>query len=109
MMKNRSNFDITAAVLRSAQNGQLKTRIMYESRTSMKQLNEYLEMLIETEMIEQRRSAKRLYYHTTEKGSLFLNSYEQILHIILRERTKNGPKQEESIPVVSVKDNLARN
>lgn len=108
MMKNRSNWDITAAILKATQNGQLKTRIMYESRTSMEQLNGYLEMLIETEMIGQRRSEKRLYYYTTEKGMLFLTSYEQIWHIILRERTNKCSRQN-TVPIIGVNDSPIRN
>jgi predicted transcriptional regulator len=106
MMKNRSNFDITAAILKAAQNGQRKTRIMYESRTSMEQLNGYLEMLIETEMIEHR--PKERLYCTTKKGMLFLNSYEQIWHILLRKRNKEGLTQE-PVTITSMNEGPIRN
>ncbi|AIF82251.1 putative transcriptional regulator [Candidatus Nitrososphaera evergladensis SR1] len=100
MRKYRSNVDIAAAILKAAQNGQLKTRIKYESRTSMEQLNGYLEMLIETEMIEHR--PKERLYCTTKKGMLFLNSYEQIWHILLRARDKKG--HETAISIIKRSD-----
>ncbi len=110
-MKFRSRADIAAEMLEVAKNGEKKTRIMYGSHTSVKQLNTYLDLLIENEMLEY-LPEKRI-YRTTEKGILFLDSYQKAWGILFRARNKKHLLQHQqdekgaaAAPVVS-SDNSA--
>jgi predicted transcriptional regulator len=92
-MKYRSRADIAATILEIAQGGVLKTRIMYSAFLSYPQLKEYLEFLKENGLLGYIPEKK--VYRTTEKGSRFLNSYQELHHMlypkdskVLKERSK---------------------
>ncbi|HEX6560415.1 MAG TPA: winged helix-turn-helix domain-containing protein [Nitrososphaera sp.] len=96
-MKFRSRVDICADILAAAKDGAIKTRIMYSSRTAMRQLNEYLDLLIENELLVY-ASAERV-YSTSEKGIRFLESYEEAWRTLIP-KSKKLPRQE-PVQVVS--------
>ncbi len=75
-MKYRSRTDIVAEILRIAQNGAIKTRIMYNALLSFPQLKEYLELLIDTGLLKYSEGERK--YHTTEKGRYFLTMYNDV-------------------------------
>jgi len=75
-LKYRGRADITSEILKSAQDGNLKTKIMYEASLSFTQLNEYLALLEKNGMIEYVKKSK--HYQTTKKGLEFLKGYSQI-------------------------------
>ena len=85
-MKYRGRADITSEILKSAQDGNLKTKIMYEASLSFTQLNEYLALLENNGLIEYAKKSRR--YHTTEKGLEFLKSYAQIDSMFDSKKTK---------------------
>lgn len=80
-MKFRSRADICAEILEAAEQGAVKTRIMYSSRTSVKQLNPYLDLLIENELLEHIPNDK--IYRTTERGARFIQNYRQAWRILI--------------------------
>ncbi|AIF83335.1 putative transcriptional regulator [Candidatus Nitrososphaera evergladensis SR1] len=102
-MKFRSRVDIAAEILDAAKDGQLKTRIMYESHTSVKQLNPYLDLLIESELLEYLPEER--IYRTTEKGNRFLDGYQKAWHILFYAKSKKASKQEEAVSIVSSRNN----
>jgi predicted transcriptional regulator len=79
-MKYRSRMDIAALILEIAQDGSLKTRIMYSAFLSFPQLNEYLDMLVDSGLLEYFQDDKE--YMTTEKGKDFIEKYKETAAMI---------------------------
>ena len=76
----RSSFEIIAEILNTAKNGAKKTRIMYSCGLSYRFVEKYLELLLDTGLLQTGNS-----YHTTDKGMGFLNNY-QTLELLLNTR-----------------------
>ena len=76
MLKYRGRADIISEILKSAQDGNLKTKIMYEASLSFTQINEYLALLEKNGMLEYTKKSK--HYQTTKKGLEFLKGYSEI-------------------------------
>jgi len=72
--RRRDSGEITYAILRAAQGGQRKTRIMYQSSLNLKQLNLYLEDLVMNELLGYQPAGR--YYQTTERGRAFTRMFE---------------------------------
>ena len=69
-MKNRSRTEIITAILRSADGGNSKTRVMYEAYLSYDQLKVYLSFLKKNGMIKFDDKA----IVTTRKGKSYLDA-----------------------------------
>jgi len=69
----RSSFEIIAEILKTAKNGAKKTRIMYACGLSYNFVQKYLELLLETGLLEIETS-----YYTTDKGMGFLRNYQKL-------------------------------
>lgn len=83
---HRSRIDIIATILRVAQDGTRKTHIMYRCNLSFRQLNTYLEFLIERKLIksaqiDREKNDSRL-YQTTARGKAFIQAYNSIRVLI---------------------------
>ena len=76
--KRRDRSGIMAEILEIAREGVLKTHIMYRANLSFAQLNEYLSLLSDLNLLEAANTSKRTIYKTTEKGSRYLQSYIEI-------------------------------
>ena len=76
--KRRDRSGIMAEILEIAREGVLKTHIMYKANLSFAQLNEYLSLLSDLNLLEAANTSKRTIYKTTEKGSRYLQSYIEI-------------------------------
>jgi predicted transcriptional regulator len=91
-MKNRSRNEIIAAILEviNRERGpSTRTKIMYGAFLSYNQLNEYLSFLIEIDLIvplksktNSSSSSSSLLFKITERGTHFLNVYNQISEMI---------------------------
>ena len=68
-------MEIDYTILRAALEGQRKTRIMYQSRLNLKQLNQRLGVLIECELVSFLPVEHR--YVITERGRAFTKAYER--------------------------------
>ena len=80
-MGNRSRTEIVDSILNAAKGeGETKTKIMYTSFLSYNQLNEYLALLIENNLIEYLDGTKT--YKTTEKGLQFLKMNNEIKKLL---------------------------
>ena len=75
-MGNRSRTEIVGNILDAANGGATKTKIMYIAFLSYGQLNEYLSVLIENNLIEYLDGTKT--FKTTEKGLNFLKMHNEI-------------------------------
>ena len=84
-MGNRSRTEIVAMILDAANGGETKTKIMYFAFLSYNQLNEYLSILIENNLIEYLDGTKT--FKTTEKGLNLLkmhNEMGELLHTTVK-------------------------
>ena len=80
-MGNRSRTEIVAMILDAAnKGGETKTRIMYFAFLSYNQLNEYLSILIENNLIEYLDGARR--FKTTTKGLFFLKMHNELAELL---------------------------
>jgi predicted transcriptional regulator len=79
-MGNRSRTEIAAMILDAANGGETKTKIMYFAFLSYNQLNEYLSILIENNLIEYLDGANK--FKTTEKGLFFLKMHNEMEELL---------------------------
>lgn len=70
----RSRIDITADILRLANRGTKKTRILYGCNLSYNQLQAYLKLLLRMELLVSREDL----FETTAKGLEFLDAYNAL-------------------------------
>ena len=75
-MGNRSRTEIVSSILDAANGGTTKTKIMYIAFLSYNQLNEYLSILIENNLIEYLDGTKT--FKTTEKGLNLLKMHNEM-------------------------------
>jgi predicted transcriptional regulator len=73
MVKYRRRFEIIADILKAAENGAKKTRIMYVANLSHMLLEKYLTETINVGFIRFNNDG----YEVTDKGQLFLERYAQ--------------------------------
>ena len=85
-MGNRSRTEIVGNILEAANGGVSKTKIMYTAFLSYGQLNEYLSILIENNLIEYLDGTQT--FRTTEKGLNFLKMHNEISELF----TTTSPK-----------------
>ncbi len=72
--KRRESNEIMYDILRAALSGQKKTRVMYESKLNLKQLNLYLTELASHDLITYIPDGK--YYVATERGRSYARAFE---------------------------------
>lgn len=72
--RRRDSDEIAYAILKAAQGGQKKTRIMYQSSLNLKQLNQYIEELVLNELLAYQREGR--FYETTERGRAYARMFE---------------------------------
>jgi predicted transcriptional regulator len=73
MTKYRRRFEIIADIIKSAENGTKKTKIMYFANLSYMLLKRYLEETVKVGFIKETDDG----YESTEKGKIFLEKYIQ--------------------------------
>ena len=89
--KRRDRLYIIAEILEIAKDGTLKTQIMYRANLSFSQLNEYLNLLVNLNLLESKQINGRVIYRTTDKGFKYLDNYKEILQLL--KNTKNSVKK----------------
>ncbi len=80
--KRRDRLYIIAEILDIANDGSLKTQIMYKANLSFAQLSEYLSFLVRMNLLEVNKEEKRRVYRTTAKGEKYLHSYAEISSLL---------------------------
>jgi predicted transcriptional regulator len=88
-MGNRSRTEIVSSILDAANGeGETKTKIMYIAFLSYNQLNEYLSILIENNLIEYLDGTQT--FKTTEKGLNFLKMHNEIGELLQQTTMDNN-------------------
>jgi predicted transcriptional regulator len=80
-----------AAMLRTANKGASKTRIMYGAHLSYAQMQGYLEFLMERGFLSHDEENRT--YELTEKGLRFLHAYDKLEGLIVN-KTEEGDGEE---------------
>ena len=79
-----------ATLVRFAQTPESKTHLMYKSNLSFRQVDRYLDLLIERGLLEvvygESHSKPRKFFATTNKGHSFLKAYSDLKTIFAKER-----------------------
>ena len=86
-MKYRSRTEIVGNILDAAYEGTTKTKIMYKAFLSYNQLNEYLSVLMNNNLIEYIEGTRT--FKTTEKGLIFLKMNNEIGELLQTTTIKN--------------------
>ena len=85
-MKHRSRTEIVCNILDAANGGGItKTKIMYTGFLSYAQLNEYLTILVDNNLIEYLDGTQT--FKTTEKGLNYLKTHNQIEELLQQSST----------------------
>jgi len=91
--KRRDKLSIIAEVLEIAKGGTLKTQIMYKANLSFAQLNDYLQFMLKTRLLNKLRTNGKDVYSATEKGVDFLQRHFELAELLKEtENGKNGVK-----------------
>lgn len=80
--KRRDRLYIIAEILKIAEDGSLKTQIMYKANLSFAQLNEYLSFLLRMKLLEIQKEERKKIYVTTAKGEEYLDKYGEISSLL---------------------------
>jgi len=91
--KRRDRLFIIAEILDIARDGALKTQIMYRANLSFSQLNTYIKLLLELQLLEITEENRKTNYKTTKKGFEYMQSYKEVIEILNNNSTNNnGPR-----------------
>lgn len=95
--KRRDKLGIIAEILEIAKDGTLKTQIMYKANLSFAQLNEYLDYMLKTRLLDKLDINKKEVYVATDKGVDFLQKHAELAKMLAgehenAEKYKNGVK-----------------
>ncbi len=87
-MKYRGSTEIIDTMLRSIKSGATKTHIMYKAYMSYSQLQGYLKLLQERDLISYEAGSQM--FHITEKGLRFMNAFEKISELVPNAGERNS-------------------
>ncbi len=91
--KRRDKLVIMAEIMSISKNGALKTQIMYKANLSFAQLNDYLNLLAQTNLLEKFPYQGKEIYKATQKGLDFLERQQEIMELLCVEKAgRNGVK-----------------
>jgi predicted transcriptional regulator len=89
--KRRDRLFIIAEILDIAKDGALKTQIMYKANLSFAQLNSYIKLLLETQLIEINNKDGKNIYRTTRKGVEYMDSYKEVIETLSNHNNGSSP------------------
>ena len=88
--RRRDRLYIMAEILQVTLEGALKTQVMYKANLSFAQLNQYLSLLLDLNLLELKKSSEKAVYKTTTKGMHFLESCKQIQDLLKKTNETNS-------------------
>ena len=81
-MKNRSRYEVIAAILKAVARGETRTKIMYMAMLGNAQCKSYLDSLIKSDIVQQVKNGDKIVYEVTPKGVRFLSYYNQMKELL---------------------------
>jgi predicted transcriptional regulator len=97
--RGRDRLHIIAEILEISKDGSLKTQIMYRANLSFTQLNEYLKLLLDLDLLKVTENGK-VVYRATQKGMVYLKNYYKIRQLL--SNTEHEPKKDK-FPLIHMK------
>jgi predicted transcriptional regulator len=97
-MGYRSRTEIVGQILKVANGGATKTKIMYEAFLNFAQMKDYLKVLTEDDLLSYDGQTHR--FKTTKRGLQFLDKYNQIEAMIKEKEQPTSPSQQQISPIV---------
>ena len=76
--KRRDKLGIISEILEIAKGGTLKTQIMYKANLSFAQLNEYIDYMLKTDLLEKLDVNRKEVYVATDKGIDFVQKHAEL-------------------------------
>ena len=88
---NRGYIEIIYSILDASKDGALRTHIMFKCNLNSRQLQQYLQYLIEKGLLKRDRAppSSKLEYFTTELGRKYMRAYEELFEIVGRRHPTN--------------------
>ncbi len=90
--KRRDQLVIMAEIVSIAKKGTSKTHIMFRANLSFTQLNQYISLLSETQLLERIPFNGKEIYKSTRKGLEFMEKQGQVIDFLNADRRKLGVK-----------------
>lgn len=81
-MKNRSRYEVIAAILKSADKEETRTKIMYKAMLSNDQCKKYLESHMRSGLVNEVISDGKMLDKITSKGVSFLSYYDRMKELL---------------------------
>lgn len=81
-MKNRSRYEVIAAILKSVGKEETRTKIMYKAMLSNDQCKLYLDSLMRSGLVTEIDGDGKSLYKITTKGTRFLSYYDQMKELL---------------------------
>lgn len=81
-MKNRSRYEVIAAILKSVAKEETRTKIMYKAMLSNDQCKVYLDSLMRSGLVTEVDGNGKMLYKITPKGTRFLSYYDQMKELL---------------------------
>ena len=78
----RDHVLIVSDILSCAVRGVKKTELMYKAGLSSAQLNKYMHILVESELLETSDQERGLIFRTTVKGKDFLQAFGRLVRLL---------------------------
>ncbi len=94
--RRRDKLGIISEILDIAKGGTLKTQIMYKANLSFAQLNEYVDYMLKTRLLEKLDVNGKEVYVATDKGLDFIQKHAE-LTIMLDEEHENTDKHKNGV------------
>jgi predicted transcriptional regulator len=79
---HRSQYSIAEEMLNVANNGTIKSNLMYRCNVSFKQLNKRLPIFMQNNLIEIKTDKEKISCQTTDKGKVFAQSHRLIRYLM---------------------------
>jgi predicted transcriptional regulator len=85
-------MSILAEILEISKEGILKTQIMYRANLSFTQLNDYLNFMLNLDLIAKTNHGSKEIYIITEKGLNFLQKHSELIKMLKTDGTGSKNK-----------------
>ena len=81
---NRGYMEIIYSILESSMQGALKTHIMFKCNLNSRQLQLYVQFLVEKGLLARQRvpPSPKVEYKTTDLGRKYMQAYETLLELV---------------------------
>jgi predicted transcriptional regulator len=81
---NRGYMEIIYSILESSMQGALKTHIMFKCNLNSRQLQLYVQFLVDKGLLVRQRvpPSPKVEYKTTEQGRKYIQAYETLLQLV---------------------------